>query len=790
MLLGDRVVCYRDSAYLYLPLYHWIEEETQASGLPLWNPYEDFGYSPLADTSSALLYPGKLIFRLPLGTYTYRYGLYLSVHLLVASLGAAWMARRFGVRPLWSSIAGISFGFSGPVAFQTTNAIFLVGAAWLPWALGAYWMATTRRWIGWAVLTGMFLALMVLGGDPQMTFFTLWVVLASSFLFVSRTWFKSTNRWGEVGHQLTVPAVIVVSTLALSAAQLVPSWQATLQSERASSGEVRNIWQALASRNKLGLGENLKHLFLEPNPGTHSDAIYQFSQPPWTLAELFWPNVSGHLYPINTRWIDGFPAADRMWHATLYQSVLIVLFATCGVNTLRSSGRNWLIGLGTFFLCASFGWYGLGWLAHELGLLSTSSRVANPAGGIYWLMVTFLPGVDLFRYPAKVFPFVTLVIAVVGSLHAPYMMRSTFRPARVVSIFLIVAPISLPLGWLSRLNEHSIWQGFDWHFGPLEKVQALVQISVGLGTTSLLALVFWSLHLRDWRVRQSTIENLFAILIVLDLAFANRALLPLIDQTNIERDLKDQISQRPLLEKRPVVSLAPLLSQMLPEWRHLSSTNRLAEIFEYQIGIGTPKFNLLSHRSVLGSFTSIQNRNAKMVMNRFKKNEDRIRHEPIDTFLSAMKTPRSAQELVCAVLSHPQKRLNRSATEVNRLETLMIDNGMDLVRSTFREAKILQYSYSAGAFELKDIANIRGFLVFPISYDANWIAEFETADETISAPIHTAGGFFSVVEINSDAISLRLYQKPLFARFEIWLSIIGWNCATIFVFLTRERVAE
>jgi hypothetical protein len=164
-----------------------------------------------------------------------------------------------------------------------------------------------------------------------------------------------------------------------------------------------------------------------------------------------------------------------------------------------------------------------------------------------------------------------------------------------------------------------------------------------------------------------------------------------------------------------------------------------------------------------------------MVMNRFKKNEDRIRHEPIDTFLSAMKTPRSAQELVCAVLSHPQKRLNRSATEVNRLETLMIDNGMDLVRSTF---------------ELKDIANIRGFLVFPISYDANWIAEFETADETISAPIHTAGGFFSVVEINSDAISLRLYQKPLFARFEIWLSIIGWNCATIFVFLTRERVAE
>jgi hypothetical protein len=786
MLSGDRVVCYRDSAFLYWPLYHWIEEETESHGLPLWNPYENFGYSPLADTSSALLYPGKLIFRLPIESYTYRYGLYLSGHLLVASLGACWMARRFDVRPWWSLVAGISYGFSGPVVFQTTNIIFLVGAAWLPWAFGAYWMATNRRWVGWPVLTGMFLALMVLGGDPQMAFFALWVVVISSIIFAIRFWRANASQWAELRHQLSVPTVIVLSTVGLSAAQLVSTWQATRMSERARSTEVRNVWQAVANRNNLGLGANLRQLIREPVPGSHADAIYQFSQPPWTLFELLWPNVSGKLYPVNTRWIDGLPAADRMWHVSLYQGLFLVLFTICGARAWHSTGKGWLIGLGVFFLFASFGWYGLGWLAHELRIVPGSSNLSKPVGGVYWLMVTFLPGIDLFRYPAKVFLFVTLAVAVVGALNAPIILRSVRQSARSVALALSVVSITLPIGWLLGIFEHSIWQRFDWQFGPLVKDQAFCQMAVGIGTTGVLSLVLWSLPYWRGRVQKSFVGAVFAGLIILDIGMANHDLLPLVDQTTMDQALRAQVSHRQSLQHPGKFSLARPVSLVSTEWKHTSSSNRLTEIFNFQVGIGTPKFNLLSHQSVLGSFTSIQNHYSSLVINRFEMNEDRIKTKPIDQFFSALKNQRSNHELVCVVLSHPIKGSTDAFNELEHLENLNISRHGNPLRVVINEIRLLPYSYSEGSFEFQEIGGVRGFLIFPIAYEENWIVEYSTNGGAISAPIWKAGGTFIAVEIGSDVKNLRLYQMPLFRRGEFWLSVSCWMVAVIIVFLRRK----
>ena len=67
-------------------------------------------------------------------------------------------------------MAAIAYTFCGVVLFLHTNAIFLVGAAWLPLAFAAterlFEHPCFRRIAALAVVWAM----MILGGDPQMAY--------------------------------------------------------------------------------------------------------------------------------------------------------------------------------------------------------------------------------------------------------------------------------------------------------------------------------------------------------------------------------------------------------------------------------------------------------------------------------------------------------------------------------------------------------------------------------------------------------------------------------------------
>ena len=102
---------------------------------------------PLAgDNTASLFYPGKLLFALPLD-FTLRYNLYIVAHVALAAWGAFVLPRRWGASELGAGISALSYAFGSSVLFQTCNVIYLVGAAWLPWALlAADRMLRQRRW--------------------------------------------------------------------------------------------------------------------------------------------------------------------------------------------------------------------------------------------------------------------------------------------------------------------------------------------------------------------------------------------------------------------------------------------------------------------------------------------------------------------------------------------------------------------------------------------------------------------------------------------------------------------
>ena len=164
-IFGPRQFGYRDAGHFYYPLYQRVEQEWNAGRVPLWDPNENAGMPLLGNPTAAVLYPGKLIYRVlpyPLAAKWYIIG-----HIVLAAGLMYGVLRAWGCSQAGSGIGAVSYAFGSPVLFQYCNIIFLVGAAWAP--LGLYgadrWL--TRGRLGGLLILAVVLALQSLGGDPQ-----------------------------------------------------------------------------------------------------------------------------------------------------------------------------------------------------------------------------------------------------------------------------------------------------------------------------------------------------------------------------------------------------------------------------------------------------------------------------------------------------------------------------------------------------------------------------------------------------------------------------------------------
>ena len=139
LLFQGEMLAYRDASYLYFPLFHFVQSEWELGTIPLWNPYCGLGQPLLADGSSSVFYPGKLIFILNVIPFSSRFGLYILAHLVLAGWGIYRCGRVMQVSSQGSSLAAIAYTFSAPLLSQSNNVVYLVGAAWVPWAIAAAW---------------------------------------------------------------------------------------------------------------------------------------------------------------------------------------------------------------------------------------------------------------------------------------------------------------------------------------------------------------------------------------------------------------------------------------------------------------------------------------------------------------------------------------------------------------------------------------------------------------------------------------------------------------------------
>ena len=499
MMCGQTVVGFRDSAYLYFPMFEAIDAAWAQGKVPLWNPFCNFGMPLVADGTSSVFYPGKLIFAARFLSYPSRYGIYLGLHVLLSAASTYWLARAMKCRRSGATIAAIAFAFGAPVIFQTTNVIYLVSASWLPIAVLGVWRFLNTRRIVWSLLAAVACAMMILGGDPQMVYHVgliaavsiAWSGLSVSIGFIRRN-SNAKQNLRSFGWQIVCLLCMVVATTLMAAIQLWPTAQLAARSERAEQDHAVNLYSTF-QQDETGQPKSFESLL------KNSDVIvgqYQFSLPPWSLIEMIAPNVSGKPYPVNARWADLLAASDRMWFPSLYIGLVTLLLA---VGQIRFWGRNrinvWVSWILLVFLLGSFGWYGLMWLWHELdGVPINKDHWAAPVGGVYWLMSVLLPKFFVFRYPAKLFVVASLAFCLLaGRGVGAERWLKRLNAKSIVITFIAIAGIGLFMIWGTAAIEHLQDRSVNAMFGPFQTNQALAQIYFSLAHLFVLSGVIWLL---------------------------------------------------------------------------------------------------------------------------------------------------------------------------------------------------------------------------------------------------------------------------------------------------------
>lgn len=658
VIFRDRNFIYRDAGHFYYPLLKLVQDEWRAGRWPLWNPYENGGMPLLGNPASAVLYPPRIvIFQwLPI-SYGTAYKWYILMHVLLSAATAYAMARNWKATDFAAGLAAISYAFGAVVMFQYCNVIFLVGAAWVPLGL----LATDRllsvgSW-RWAVMLGLVLAMQVLGGDPEAAYVT--GGLAALYLIFLDLKF-GLGLTGALGTSLLIKLLVgnesiksldgvmlALIAFALLVASPVAWWWIRLKqlTSPASTDAIRmkrrRRWCLLiAAAVAVGVSAvqwlptwEFSRISLRAAGGIHHEA-YAFWVAPWRFVEMLWPNVSGHQFPINTRWLDIFAVGDRTWEPSLYFGVLtLVLSLSAWRIRAVPPWQRWLSLTLVLSIWAAAGPAGgLSWywkMANRVEAIMTNDPAAaptnpanagstkgregppteleTPAGGLYWLLVQLLPGFGGFRYPAKLMTFAAAAfsaLAAVGwdrlfSYEDPRKWRVIASVAFTSFVLALVALVTRPhlADWL---QESWLARGAPY-YGPLLGAEAAWCIVRSFVTTAVvLTLVFGVCCLTRLRFNVEVVAAIVLAVVAVDIGLANQWMVATASQSQFDTEPRVmEIIRDAEAAEGTQEPLQPFRIHRISIWSPLGWFERVSadqgeEVFRWEKDTIQPKYGLLT----------------------------------------------------------------------------------------------------------------------------------------------------------------------------------------------------
>jgi hypothetical protein len=652
--IAGRQFSYRDAAHFYYPLYQRVEAEWNAGRVPLWEPEENAGMPLLGNPTAAVLYPGKLIYRiLP---YPLAARVYVIAHTLLAFAGMVVLARAFGIGRAGGVIAGLSYAFAAPILCQYCNIIYLVGAAWVPWAFLAI-DAWLRRGSRSAIAgLGAVLALQVLGGDPQAAYIEGLCGGAYAILLGRRAgerppmpaWMKAVflllvlvalGVWVgvtlDLAHRLPplrgrkdppIPTFVWNKYLPLTVAGLWASagmallfawsrgneWASRLGKRLAGLAGAALLAGLLSGAQLLPVLEFSGLTGRAADEGTHD--IYPFSVEPCRVAEFLWPYFFGSIDQGNRSWLALVPpkSPHRLWVPSLYAGGLTLALA---LSCLGARGgpawRGWIVGIAGVTLLAAIGEHaGPLWVARnfdsmtpfvgthdplETNAIRLDGQLRDGDGSFYYLLSAAIPGFQQFRYPSKLLTFTVLALALLAGHGWDRVASGSRRGLWIASGVLLGLSLGAAAGLLAArgpIVARFTRAELSTGFGPFEPRGAWTDMFLGTvqGGATYAAAIVAALLARR---RPGTAAACVIVAVAIDLALANSRLVVTAEQAEFDRVPRalEIIAEAEKADPAPGPYRIHRTPVWSPEsWRRQPSRDRVNDFLRWERDTIQPKY--------------------------------------------------------------------------------------------------------------------------------------------------------------------------------------------------------
>ncbi len=374
-----------DKLWLFHPDTELVAAAWRRGELPTWNPSIVGGVPFLGQALYGSLDPlnALLFFVQPLER---AYAWSAALHVVVAALGAFWLARRLGITtgPAW--LAGLLFAAGGPLLVRYHLYMTFHAAVWVPWLLAAVHAFCARPSLARWLLVPLPIALVILSGFPQTG---LYGVVAAALM---GSWQLIATRKLAAWRPLLALAAASALGIALAAAQILPVEEASLHALQRKHDPAQQQRESASPGNLVGYAL----------PGAFMDSKEPWSQsfgknPLWNLFSCeVAPQADGTALPIAQ-------VRPSTTESTCYLGALgLVLLAGALVSRSGRERRLALALAAALALCWSYA-LGAPWLVRAVALLPHFDigevRRILPTAGLFAALLAAL-GLQRFLDPA------------------------------------------------------------------------------------------------------------------------------------------------------------------------------------------------------------------------------------------------------------------------------------------------------------------------------------------------------------------------------------------------------
>ncbi len=240
-------------ADLVLENYPWqrfLHQASQLHELPLWDPYIFAGHPFFANGQHSALYPLRMVI-FALVPLWRAYGLFIALQLGLAGISMYLLGRVMKAPPYAAFLGGLVFQFSGFLIVSVVHPMIVAAASWLPLILACIaltmrrepFLRGERAALPWALLGAGVLALSMLAGHAEITYFTLLVAAAfAGWLALRGLLLHPRHLWiAEVVRPLMMVALLFLLGVGMATVQYLPLYEVARLSFRQGAVSLEQV---------------------------------------------------------------------------------------------------------------------------------------------------------------------------------------------------------------------------------------------------------------------------------------------------------------------------------------------------------------------------------------------------------------------------------------------------------------------------------------------------------------------------------------------------------------------